>query len=199
MRTACPNFLISNWERWGNSFKEKRAQNPSCEFGWPVLNKKRINHYLLPVLKSLTQSHCSYCDGYPLFKSDETIDHFGPKSNPMFYSEVCKWENLYVACNRCQRSKKEQYDRKLLRPDEEAYSFFNFFTYDYLSHKMGINPEASLEDQERAKVTIMIFDFNEPSLLIDRRNAFLLYKGITTSNNNEYTLDDFNYRFMLEP
>lgn len=163
-------------------------------FKWPKYKNQSLNRHLLPFLKALTQDHCSYCDGYPLMSSDHTIDHFGPKSNPLFYDEVCKWENLYVSCNRCQGAKKEQYDTKLLRPDEETYRFLDYFVYDYTTHRVEINTAASPEQQERARITRKIFDFNEPGLLIARRKAFQRFTRTTDPE-----LDDFDFRFMFEP
>lgn len=194
MRTGRPDFLIDKWKEWGVDYRKKRELKPGYQFQWPPLKGKRLNLHLLPVLKSLTQDHCSYCDGYPLMSSDHTIDHFGPKSNPLFYDEVCKWENLYVSCNRCQGAKKEQYSPKLLRPDEETYRFLDYFVYDYATHRVEINTAASPEHQERARVTRKIFDLNEPGLLIARRKAFQRFAGTTDPE-----LDDFDFRFMFEP
>jgi uncharacterized protein (TIGR02646 family) len=194
VRTKGPDFLTAKWKDWGSKYRQSREQNRSHIFKWPQLEKQSLNHHLLPVLKSLTQDHCSYCDIYPLMSSDHTIDHFGPKSNPLFYDEVCKWENLYVSCNRCQGAKKEQYHARLLRPDDEAYRFSEYFLYDYTTHRIEINTAASPENQERAKITRSIFDFNEPGLLIARRKAFQRFIGTIDPE-----LDDFDFRFMFEP
>ncbi len=165
------------WELYGERYAQNRANsNHTFLFQWPDVAQKPINQHLLPYLAAMTDSHCSYCDKYPPFKGDDSIDHFKPKSVPAFYSEVCKWENLYFACKHCQDSKKNQYDEQLLRPDELNYNFKDYFLYDYISHTMSPNPIQSTENQERAKITIAVFDLNHASMRVSRRNAFHLFQ-----------------------
>ncbi|WP_143092601.1 HNH endonuclease [Arsenicibacter rosenii] len=200
-RLSCPPFLLDvsrkfkqeRWVLYGDKYKQNRIKNASFIFKWPTLNKITINHYILPQLRAQTDDHCSYCDGYPLRKGDESIDHFLPKSNSDFYHLVCSWENLYLACSHCQESKVEKVDLLVLRPDTVDYSFQKYFTYNYISHEIDINLKATSEDQERAKATRKLFDFNHPAMIISRRHAFERY-----CNAANPILEDYNFRFMFE-
>lgn len=192
-RTACPTTLSEKWEEWGNRYIRNREQNPGFSFEWPEVQGKPLNQHLLPELLAMTQQHCSYCDGYPLRYADRTIDHFRPKSNPAFYGEVCKWENLYVSCIHCQKAKMEQYHRGLLRPDAEDYNFNRYFEYNYTDHTIQSNPLASLTDQERAEVTIEVFRLNEPGLAASRsieyERFFITDRGLPW--------ETYSFRFIL--
>ena len=91
------------WELQGEKYTKKRSEtNHRHTFQWPSVLGKRLNQHLIADLIALTDGYCAYCDMYPLGRSDETIDHFLPKSVPAFYPFVCQWENLYIACSDCQ-------------------------------------------------------------------------------------------------
>ncbi len=192
-RTVCPAILSEKWEEWGNRYSSNRVRNPGFSFQWPEVNGKPLNQWLLPDLLAMTQHHCSYCDGYPLRLADKTIDHFRPKSNPEFYGEVCKWENLYVSCGHCQKAKMEEYHSGLLRPDASDYDFFRYFVYNYTDHTIHPNPLAVIADQERAEVTIEILHLNESGLVEARR---MEYNRFFVSNPGLLP-EIYSFRFIL--
>lgn len=193
VRLQAPAILEQHWERIGNEYAAKRALDPSYSFSWPQIDKKKLNHEILPVLKGQTGEHCSYCDKYPLLRGDESIDHFKPKTDPRFYKEVSQWSNLYLACKHCQDSKSIQYGEKLLRPDDVHYHFNKYFTYNYNEHKIEPNPAATEQERSMAEETIKTFDLNHSSMKISRRHAHERY-----SRASNPVLDDYNYRFILE-
>jgi uncharacterized protein (TIGR02646 family) len=181
------------WVHFGERYAKKRAKNNGSEFQWPTIEKKKLNQHLLPTLLQQTNHHCSYCDGYPMGKGDESIDHFLPKTKPEFYAFVCHWDNLYVSCNHCQLSKDTRVDPLVLRPDETGYAFERYFLYDYINDKIDINPKALPNDQQRAIATHKFFDFDNNKLIIKRRHASDRYKGDTNP-----ILDDYNFRFIFD-
>ncbi|WP_028524774.1 HNH endonuclease [Runella limosa] len=181
------------WEWFGERYAQNRAQNPSFTFQWPQIEGKKLNQHLLSDLMEMTDKHCSYCDGFPLKRGDDTIDHFHPKTHPAYYQEVCKWENLYIACKHCQDSKGSQFEIVLLRPDAIDYEFYRFFVYDYNSHILIPNPQASEEEKASAEATIRIFDLNHPSMCVSRRHAFERFR-----KDEEPFLSDYNFRFMFD-
>lgn len=122
-RLPAPAFIADNWEEIGKSYEARRQQEPNYDFTWKQINKQKINHIALKILIEQTNDHCSYCDKYPPHKGDNSIDHFKPKTNPLYYTLVCQWENLYLACKHCQDSKRSEYDDLLLRPDADDFSF----------------------------------------------------------------------------
>lgn len=184
---------IPRWVHWGKRYTSSRARKPGFEFKWPSAQKQTLNQHLLPTLREQTVDHCSYCDGYPLGKGDESIDHFLPKQTPAYYHLVCHWENLYLACAHCQASKKSEVDPLVLRPDEVSYNFSRYFVYDYIDHKIEIHPKAVQSDQQRAEATRTFFDVNNKQMVIKRRHAFERYTRAT-----DPFLDDYNFRFMFE-
>lgn len=188
-----PGILTNNWERIGKEYTEKRAANPGYQFSWPQINNEKVNQAILPTLKKQTQEHCSYCDRFPLFRKDDTIDHFKPKSDQRFYKLVCKWDNLYLCCNHCQDAKKVQYHDDLLRPDAEDYTFNRYFIYNYKTNKIVVNPGASDEDKIKAEATLEIFDFNHESLIKARENAVFRF-----AFDNDFQPDIYEFRFLFD-
>lgn len=181
------------WIHYGNRYAANRAENPGFKFDWYTVDKLPLNRHLLPTLRLQTVDHCSYCDGFPLGKGDESIDHFLPKKNPDYYGLVCQWENLYLACGHCQDSKGEQVNPLILRPDEVAYSFERYFVYNYIDQKIDINPRATADEQQRAEATHRFFDFDNNQLITKRRHAYERYTGTI-----DPVLDDYNFRFMFD-
>ncbi len=192
-RSEEPEILRDNWERIGNEYTIKRMVNANCSFAWPQLNNVKINHSILQILKEQTQAHCSYCDRFPLFRKDDSIDHFKPKSDKRFYTLVCKWDNLYLCCNHCQDAKKVQFNDDLLRPDAEDYSFNRYFVYNYNTNTIEVNPLASPEDKRKAEITRSIFDFNHDALIKARENAAFRFVFDAAVN-----METYEFRFVFE-
>lgn len=192
-RRAAPPLIDKYAVEIGAKYAARRATEPNYSFQWPTREKQKMNHAALPDLLAQTGNHCSYCDKFPLHQKDDTIDHFKPKTDPRFYTLVCTWTNMYLACTHCQDSKKTQYNDRLLRPDEVDYEFRRYFTYNYNSHEIEVNPGADPVDRDRAEETRRIFGFNHPGVKTARRHAYERYMGMAAP-----VLDDFNYRFMFE-
>ena len=202
IRSVTPDILLEpvgpnqqpRWQLYGERYRQNRATNAGHQFQWPDINGKPLNQHLLPNLRTLTDSHCAYCDQYPLRKAEESIDHFLPKSDPKFYGLVCQWENLYLSCVSCQ-SRSSEYLPALLRPDETTFSFERYFVYDFFRHHITINEQASPADQHRAETTIRLFKLNDDGNPGARRIA--LDRWLRT-NPAERVVDDFNFRYLLD-
>jgi uncharacterized protein (TIGR02646 family) len=101
-----PAFLAARRERWSESFMQRRAKDPRCEFDWHDLDGVPVNQLLMGPLRRMTAGHCAYCDHFELGEgSRETIDHFRPKS--AFPELAYAWDNLFPACDQCQQVKGE--------------------------------------------------------------------------------------------
>jgi uncharacterized protein (TIGR02646 family) len=88
-------------------------------------------------LKNLTESHCSFCDGYPLkVTSKETIEHFFPKKE---YPELTySWNNLFYCCDQCQSyANGDMFSETIIRPDQD-YDFERLFYFDPLDGEIKI-------------------------------------------------------------
>ncbi|MFN0036929.1 MAG: hypothetical protein ACKVUS_17880 [Saprospiraceae bacterium] len=189
-----PEFLSQNAARWNQQWASLKARNPGATFQWYRHGGQPVNQFLLPVLATQTQQHCSYCDAFPPHLADETIDHFHPKGSPAFYDQAYAWSNLYYACGHCQKAKMEDFSEDLLWPDAVDYSFERYFIYNYAFHEITPNPDASESEQSRAKTTIDIFQFNHPGQVISRRHAWERWNG---NLEGERFIEDFNFRFIL--
>lgn len=197
IRTDAPEILRANSEAWGKEYALKKAANPSHRFQWKSIKKNRANTIIIPHLKSMTDEHCSYCDSYPLGKSDKTIDHFLPKGDERFYHLVYEWTNLFLCCADCQSYKKEQYDPNLLRPDDLGYLFYTYFNYNTKSHMIEVNPLATAGEQAKAHTTIEIFGLNDTKH-VRTREAFYREYYWEEEKGGTPNLNDFPYRFMFE-
>jgi hypothetical protein len=92
----------------------------------------------------------------------------GTKSTwPAFAYE---WANLYVCCAQCQK-RGDRFDEGLLRPDADDYAFERYFECDLATGRLAPAGDASRGDQQRAAVTIQLFNLNHPRLMVLRRDA----------------------------
>lgn len=192
-RVEAPQFLIENWEAWGKEYAERRAANPSHTFSWKSWQGMSVREHILPLLKEMTKSHCSFCDGFPLGAvSRETVEHFRPKSS--FPHSAYEWENLFLCCDVCQSAKGEDFDELLLKPDDTEYEFCSFFICDFKNGSIKPNPKVSLDNQKKAAKTIEIYKLNKKERCSARVEEMKKYEDLRSKN---YCLDDFSYRFFL--
>ncbi|MDR6562824.1 MULTISPECIES: HNH endonuclease [unclassified Arcicella] len=197
IRKECPIILIEPFSktnqtpRWVVYGERYAKQQNRSYYNYPTINNQKLNNIILPILMEQTDNHCSYCDGFPLLSADETIDHFKPKSK--FPHEVCRWENLYIACAHCQHVKGTQYDDLLLRPDETTYNFNDYFFYDYTEHKIKILPSLPADKLRKAEITCEILSFNHKAMVESRIQS---YEGF--NDKPDYPRELLAYRFIFE-
>lgn len=194
-RLAAPHFFSENAARWNQQWIKLRSEKSGATFQWYRHKKQPINQKISPILSLQTIHHCSYCDAFPMGLADDTIDHFKPKGNPLFYHLAYDWKNLYYACADCQKAKREQFSDLLLSPDAPGFSFQSIFTYNFHSHEIEPNISASGEEQTRAEKTLEIFQLNHPSKVTQRRHSWDRWQN---SPDNLRPLDDFAFRFIFE-
>jgi uncharacterized protein (TIGR02646 family) len=192
VKTPAPGFLQNNYKRWGRRYKAKR-ENPdrSNLFVWATYQGQRVNLRLLPFLRTETNCHCSFCDGFPLDATGETIEHFRPKS--IFPRLSYVWTNLFYCCKYCNESKQENPERNLLKPDNINYSFEKYFLFDYDSGKIEVNPALITPDRIKAENTILIYGLNEYNRPYRRKSFLKLFQ-----NTNNPDIEDFPYRFIFQ-
>lgn len=191
-RPHAPDFLRRNYKKWGKRYKRKR-DNPrqSNDFNWATFQSQKVNQLLLPTLQEMTNCHCSFCDGFPLDALGETIEHFRSKSRYPLLSYF--WGNLFYCCHHCQKSKGENPERLLLKPDAADYSFEKYFLFDYITGNIEINPALSSETEKaKAKNIIKLYGLNEYNR--PKRRKDCLQRFLKTSDAD---VEDFPYRFIL--
>jgi uncharacterized protein (TIGR02646 family) len=160
---------------WQKKHDDRIAKDAKAKFVWFESGGKSSRDYFVELLHLMNQGHCSFCDVYPLEdRSTEPIEHFKPKSK---YPEVAfTWSNLYYICDLCNNKKRIDYDAKLLRPDDVAYEFLTYFSFD-VSGYIEPNSLASENDQRRAEFTISTY-------------------GLNLKNRPRYRLEEFNKKFQ---
>lgn len=192
VKTPAPEFLRRNYKKWGKKYKAKRNDpNKSSIFVWAIYRGQKVNILLLPFLRSETNSHCSFCDGFPLETTGETIEHFRPKASFPLLSYF--WKNLFYCCKYCNECKGENPERNLLKPDNINYSFEKYFLFDYESGKIEVNPALSSNDKTKAENTILLYGLNEFNRPF-RRKFYL--KQFQNMQNPD--VEDFPYRFIFQ-
>jgi uncharacterized protein (TIGR02646 family) len=179
--TEAPDFLKENYIKWGREFEEKKL-------GF----HKHLKYQAIRIeLENMTNNHCSFCDSYPLFgKANRTVEHFRPKSRFPLLAFV--WHNLFLCCMTCQKARGAKYDKKLLKPDRDDYSFSRYFTFNSKEGTIDINKNASPQDQERANLTLETYDLNNKGWQIVR------LKEIEAFRSNNYQIRDLSFRFIFE-
>ncbi len=190
-RPDAPVWLKENWKQWGEEWESRYAINNNSSFYWHTYKKRKTWDLLIELLSELTRNHCSFCDGYPMGKRiPYTIEHFKPKTR--FPLQAYQWENLFLCCGLCQE-KGDDYDERLLKPDEDYYNFDRYFDIDWANGELIPNRGASEEDRERAKITIRLYRLNSNGKPEDRLEEL---KKFDQMSNPE--IDRFSYRFFIE-
>lgn len=188
-RSAVPSYL-HNSKELGEAYQQKRANRKKGEkdsFSWFELYDD-----LLKDISPLTQCHCSYCDLSKIKRGrvSPTIDHFRPKAD--FPLLAYTWSNLFLCCTECQK-RKNKFDELLLKPDDDTYSFDDFFIINTISGFIEPHPKKDDDAKNRAEKTIKIFKLNDndrPQYRLDEWNSF--------QNSSNQFLDDYSYRFFIE-
>jgi len=199
-RSATPDFLETHGATWSSDWVSKcedSDENKSSKFSWGSHSGKYINHLILEHLRGMTSNHCSYCDGYPLNVTGfETIDHFKPKGKGEYPELSYIWNNLYLACEKCQGHKKSRYEDKLLRPDDPRYEFDNHFIYNEINGEIEPNPTAIEEDRNRALCSIDIFGLNQGGRPSARKRELKKFRSLyAIREHGEF--NDWPFRFLL--
>lgn len=191
-RPDIPEVLRGNEDSWGREYEERRATNPGHELRWPVRDGKPVSHHLLPHLQRMTAHHCACCDGFPMGPfARETIDHFRPKSQ--FPRDAFRWENLFLACDVCQKAKGETFDTAALKPDVDDYTFDRYFLFNVRTGEIEPNPAGTtLEEQDRARKTIDWLGLNARDRPQYRRATY----EYDYARGLQKDLDSLPYRFL---
>lgn len=189
-RSATPEVLNGRWQQWGLDWKNRREANSGAQFHWHVVDGVAVNQTLLVPLKQQTQSHCAFCDNFPVSPpSMDTIEHLRPKA--LFPLEAYRWDNLYYCCMHCQ-VKGTLYDDAVVRPDSVDYTFDRYFRWDHTLGTLEVNDQASPSDQAHARLTIEYHRLNVGHPSLRKREL------IRRARCQDQPLDDFAYRGYVE-
>jgi uncharacterized protein (TIGR02646 family) len=129
-----------------------------------------IYNLLKSEVKKISESHCSFCDGYPLNDtSKETIEHYYPKAE--YKHKTYEWDNLYFCCDKCQSfSNSHKPFQVTLKPDDEHYHFENHFWFDAEDGLVKLNND----DDTNARIFLDRYGINKrPEKIIARRKRYI--------------------------
>ena len=195
IRPAEPEVLRNNASKWNEQWSSLRSSNPSAKFSWYQIKGRSARDWILPDLRKMNESHCSFCDAFPLeASSNEPVEHFKPKSDPRFYRLAFSWTNLYYSCDFCQGIKREKWDDLLLAPDASDYDFSEYFMFDFGTGAIAPNPIASPDKQARAQMTIELYGLDR-----DARRRLRRIEARKWSQSSGHEIDSWAYRNFIAP
>lgn len=188
---------MANENKWNQQWVNLLAQNEHAAFSWYQTGKRTAREIALPSLKQQTESHCSFCDAFPVEDvSLETVEHFRPKCRDRFPEHAFTWSNLYYCCSGCQAHKGNKWDLSLLAFDDAEYRFSKYFEFDFTTGEIRPSSQADPALKQRAEVTIAIYGLDTPQR---RRWRRLELKKWSHVPKDKRLLTEFAYRQFLEP
>ncbi|WP_213778448.1 HNH endonuclease [Caballeronia sp. dw_276] len=188
VRPDSPRCLSINAAQWTEVYLARRREMPAARFTW---RGSKCYASMRDDLFRMTRDHCAFCDGPVNLESRATVEHFRPKST--FPELAYTWTNLFPCCDKCQQNKGEHFDDRLLKPDEDLYTFAKYFICNYRNGELEPAPEGGQLDRERVVETIRIYDLNSPLRKAARRREWEFFQ-----RHDAPDIDDFHYRFFLE-
>ena len=172
-RETEPQILANNRAAWTTEYVNWRETRVGTE-------PRRYTHqHIRAALEKETHSKCAYCEALTKDVAHLHIEHKLPKTK--YPTLVCAWENLTVACPKCNINKSDydQPDCPLLDPHvddgEKEITFWG--------------PMAFPHGGARAEATITRLKLNRPDLLFARGEVL----------KNLYSLLDLVERVGNEP
>lgn len=199
-----PQILVDNAEKWTKEYLdyiEKQVPIPDS------VKYRYKNEEIKRQLLKETYGKCAYCESKLNHITSGDIEHILPK-NPNARPELyVEWENLTLACEKCNRSGKKDYYN-------EAEPLLNPYKDDINNELVSVGAFIfPRHGSRRANISIDVLKLNRPELLerrgeavkrieelIDRyyneKNTY--YKDIILNEINEEIAEDKEYSFVLK-
>lgn len=154
---ALPQVLAENGEAWTTEYMNWYA-NPMGE------QPRRYAHpEIRSALEAETASKCAYCEGRISDVAYTHIEHKLPKSK--YPKLICAWENLTIACPRCNTNKGDY--------DVAECPLLDPYVDDVEEDVAFGGPLALPRGGARARATITRLDLNRKDLLFARGEALM--------------------------
>jgi uncharacterized protein (TIGR02646 family) len=147
-----PEILTANQQAWTQKYLAAKEANMRPPNVWG-------HDDIRETLQQETDSRCAYCDSHMTQVSSAHIEHYKPRAA---YPElVVNWENLTVACPRCNSSKSDTFSEDLpfINP------FFDAPDDHFVFYGDLVLAPASL----RGEYTIQILRLNNEDLVAARK------------------------------
>jgi uncharacterized protein (TIGR02646 family) len=169
---AEPPILIENGAAWGEEFAT------AVEAGIRPLPARYRRDDVKDALRHETKGKCAYCESHIEHISYSHIEHILPKSiRPLL---VCIWQNLTLACERCNKNKGDYFSEEapLLNP----YA-------DDVENEVCFHGPMAIDRSDTAKLTIAKLKLNRPELIFRReerlREILRILDLIVAAQGNE--------------
>jgi uncharacterized protein (TIGR02646 family) len=121
-------------------------------------------------LIDMFRGKCAYCESYITHIDYGHIEHFKPKGTPAYYELAVEWDNLFLACGRCNGAENKgtkfplaDEGGPLVNPVNEEPSRHLRFDFDpklKMANVLGLS--------KRGETTRIILGLNRPELLKHR-------------------------------
>ena len=154
-RGTPPQVLIENGEMWTAEYVKW------CEDPVGTAPRRYAHLEIRSALEVETSSKCAYCEGRISDVAYTHIEHKLPKSK--YPKLVCAWENLTIACPKCNTNKGNY--------DEPECPLLDPFIDDVEEQVAFGGPLALPRGGARARATITRLDLNRMDLLFARGEA----------------------------
>ena len=180
-RTKKPNVLSKREANW-----KKNIRSASTESSRKQAQGNYRHGDIKKALVDMFHEKCAYCESTITHIDYGHIEHFKPKGTPAFYELAVDWNNLLLACGRCNGAENkgtkfplEDEDGPLVNPVEEEPSEHLRFDFDprlKLANVLGIS--------KRGETTRKILGLNRREL-VKRRSDFVKKLWVIAVRYNE--------------
>ncbi|WP_082741801.1 MULTISPECIES: HNH endonuclease [unclassified Burkholderia] len=139
-----------------------KLTRPECPYPKALEDKNYKHARNKEALLAGTHSKCMYCESKILAIDFGDVEHIKPKAEEKFPELEFAWENLGIACSRCNNKKSDNYDigTPYINPYEENPADFLVAEYNWIFAR---------RQNERGHLTIEDIGLNRPELLEQRK------------------------------
>lgn len=169
VRTQEPDSLRKNAKKW----KKELLAEVKRLGGFAKVPDKHKNRYkkrdVRDALELMFGNLCAYCEGRISEVAFSQIEHRKPKNK--FPEDTFNWDNLHLACPKCNCSKGDKYDSN--HPILDAANdknLENHLDYEIAETEGGIY---QIPKSERGKTTVKHADLNRKELITARLKVAL--------------------------
>jgi uncharacterized protein (TIGR02646 family) len=164
-RTKKPAVLAENAAKWKREIRSARTEDAREK-----AQSKYQHDDIKQALEEMFHGKCAYCESEITHIGYSHIEHFKPKGTPAYFALAVEWDNLLLACGRCNgaenKGKKFPLGDKggpLINPVEDYPSQHLRFDYDPKLELANV-----LGKSKRGETTQKILGLNRPKLLSHR-------------------------------
>lgn len=173
-----PKILHDNSNAWVDSLLRYIHRNQKV----PSALGSKYNHpEVKEALKKETYSKCMYCESTVAHVSYEHIEHIKPKAKEKYPELTFDWENLGLACPKCNMNKGDEFDPHLplLNPYVDQPNEHLFAAGPYIYGRPG---------KARGQLTEKLLDLNRVELIEQRLEKIEAIRQLMDSYEKEQNL-----------